>query len=141
MNSYNAEPSLGRKIVLKLVGSVCELFLKKYADFSVKNLQVLEKALETKRPIITYTNHHSMFDDPVLWGMLPKSIRSNPSKVRWVLGAREICFTNRVRSWFFKCGQTLPIIRGDGINQPTMDLAIDYLNNDLWIHIFPEGFS
>ncbi|KAG0361814.1 hypothetical protein BGZ54_008926 [Gamsiella multidivaricata] len=40
---------------------------------------------------------------------------------------------------FFRFGQIVPIIRGNGIYQPAVDKSIDLLKSGRWVHIFPEG--
>ncbi|KAJ3153960.1 hypothetical protein HDU89_008827 [Geranomyces variabilis] len=69
----------------------------------------------TDRPLITVANHSSVLDDP---GMV-----------------RSKVFT----SWFFGSGQVIPTVRGDGVFQPAIDVALTKLAHNGWIHIFPEG--
>ncbi|KAF9318194.1 hypothetical protein BG003_011671 [Podila horticola] len=40
---------------------------------------------------------------------------------------------------FFRFGQIVPIIRGNGIYQPAIDKSINLLRSGRWVHIFPEG--
>lgn len=61
------------------------------------------------------------------------------NKFRWLLGAKEICFTERSHSIFFRMGKVLPIIRGDGVYQHTMNVMAEELTKGSWLHIFPEG--
>ncbi|CAJ0757799.1 13883_t:CDS:2 [Entrophospora sp. SA101] len=75
------------------------------------------------RPILTVANHLSTVDDPLIWGSLPFKVFLNREKVRWTLGAQELCF----------------ITPGAGIYQPAMDFALDRLNDGNWVHVFPEG--
>ncbi|KAJ3160924.1 hypothetical protein HDU86_008286 [Geranomyces michiganensis] len=59
--------------------------------------------------------------------MLPWSILLHKHRMR--------CFT----SWFFASGQVIPTVRGDGIFQPAIDVALAKLATNSWVHIFPEG--
>ena len=58
---------------------------------------------------------------------------------RWSLGAKEILHRNALQAWFFSLGQAMPIVRGDGVYQTSMNYALDELKNGGWVHIFPEG--
>ncbi|KAI9595051.1 acyltransferase-domain-containing protein [Syncephalis fuscata] len=94
---------------------------------------------QRKQPIITVANHASTLDDPLLWGFLPARTLAQPRSIRWSLGAKEVCHKNKILDRFFEVGKTLPIVRGDGIYQPAMNFALDRLNNNEWVHIFPEA--
>ncbi len=72
---------------------------------------------------------------------MPMSILCNPHtpRMRWALGAKEIIFTTRSLSLFFRLGKVLPIVRGEGIHQPSMNQVLKELNKGDWLHIYPEG--
>lgn len=46
---------------------------------------------------------------------------------------------NRFKSYFFACGKTIPAIRGAGVYQPGVDLAMQTLDRGGWVHIYPEA--
>ncbi|KAG0738913.1 hypothetical protein G6F57_011886 [Rhizopus arrhizus] len=94
---------------------------------------------ERTRGVITVSNHKSTLDDPCLWGVLPIQTLFTPEKMRWVLGAADICYTSLFRSYFFAFGQAIPTIRGGGIYQPGVDYAIHILNQGAWVHMYPEA--
>ncbi|KAJ2855335.1 Lyso-phosphatidylcholine acyltransferase, partial [Coemansia asiatica] len=91
------------------------------------------------RPVITIANHESAMDDPVMWGMLPARMRWRPSTMRWTLGARELLYRGPVSNAFFALGQTIPTVRGDGIYQLAVEIALQRLAENQWLHVFPEG--
>ncbi|KAJ2891633.1 Lyso-phosphatidylcholine acyltransferase [Coemansia aciculifera] len=107
----------------------------------VEDLHKLTDALEAKRdrPIITIANHESTMDDPTMWGIMPARMRWNPDYVRWTLGARELLYMNPPMNAFFALGQTIPTVRGDGIYQLAVEIGIQRLKENKWLHIFPEG--
>ncbi|CAG8844588.1 4910_t:CDS:2, partial [Racocetra persica] len=71
-------------------------------------------------------------DDPLLWGSIPFKCFLSLHRVRWTLGAQEICFTTPALSRFFSLGQVIPTVRGAGIYQPAMNFALDRLNEGKW---------
>ncbi|KAJ2222124.1 Lyso-phosphatidylcholine acyltransferase [Coemansia sp. RSA 485] len=91
------------------------------------------------RPVITIANHESTLDDPVMWGVLPMRLRWRPSTMRWTLGARELLYRNPATNAFFALGQTIPTVRGDGIYQLAVEIALRRLAENQWLHVFPEG--
>jgi monolysocardiolipin acyltransferase len=80
----------------------------------------------------------STLDDPVMWGFKGFPI-TDANLARWVLAAEDICFKNKVLSYFFRLGKCIPITRGGGIYQEHMNEALDRLRDGSWLHTFPEG--
>ncbi|KAG0200030.1 hypothetical protein BGX33_011252, partial [Mortierella sp. NVP41] len=79
-------------------------------------------------------------DDPLLWGALPWKCYWTPTRtIRYALGAQELCYPNKPVGHFFRFGQIVPIIRGNGVYQPAIDKSINLLRTGRWVHIFPEG--
>lgn len=59
--------------------------------------------------------------------------------MRWSGSASDILFINDFLATFFGLGQTVPIVRGDGVYHRSIDFLIDRLNEGSWVHFFPEG--
>lgn len=70
---------------------------------------------------------------------MPYRVFWNRQRMRWSLGADDIVFTVRKHQLFFSLGKTIPIKRGDGIYQRSMDFTLEQVNQGDWVHIFPEG--
>jgi monolysocardiolipin acyltransferase len=127
------------------VGLLCKAFLNLgLATVTVNGLPTLLDALHSEerrngRGIVTVSNHISTLDDPVTWGVLPTRCYLRSHTMRWSLGAADIMFTNPLFSSFFRLGQVLETFRGNGIYQPSIDSAIQKLDNGAWIHLFGEG--
>ncbi|KIV82169.1 hypothetical protein PV11_04297 [Exophiala sideris] len=88
-----------------------------------------------RRGLITVSNHISVMDDPLIWGVLPLSFAAIHGYMnhRWSLGSHDICFKNSALSHFFTLGQVLPIHRGyhspyGGPFQATMTEAVRLLS-------------
>lgn len=92
-------------------------------------------------PLLTYSNHISCIDDPVLWAsVFPLSYyTTRTDAIRWSAAAVEICFSKPWHSTFFSLGKTFPIVRGIGLDQPAMKFSLALLNHNQWLHLFPEG--
>ncbi|KAF9437278.1 hypothetical protein BGZ76_001340 [Entomortierella beljakovae] len=135
--------TIGSVMVMCGVATVSKTFMTFGAYTGVYNLNPFLKILYDQhrtRPILTVTNHTSTADDPLLWGALPWKCYLNPSNhIRYALGAQELCYPNKPTAAFFRFGQIVPIIRGNGIYQPAIDRSIDLLRSGKWVHIFPEG--
>ncbi|KAI2626704.1 acyltransferase [Hypoxylon sp. NC1633] len=100
-------------------------------------LDVLDKRKDVdkrERGLITVSNHVSVIDDPLMWGVIPLRYAFNPSNHRWGLGAHDICFKNKLIGSFFYSGQVLPTHRlqyspHGGLFQPTIAQAIRLLSS------------
>lgn len=97
--------------------------------------------ISTQGPLLTFSNHISCIDDPILWAsLLPLTYYStNTNSVRWTAAAVEICFSKPWHSALFSLGKTFPIVRGGGLDQPAMDFAAAIMKYNQWLHLFPEG--
>ncbi|TVY15263.1 Lysophosphatidylcholine acyltransferase [Lachnellula arida] len=129
-------------LIMGLTGSISRGFL-----FGLNRTEVvgLDRFLETldkrkdvegrERGLITVSNHVSVLDDPLIWGVLPFKYAFSPSNHRWSLGSYDICFQNKFLASFFTYGQVLPTHRGDyspihgGLFQPTITQAIRLLSS------------
>ncbi|XP_065315912.1 tafazzin-like isoform X2 [Gordionus sp. m RMFG-2023] len=127
-------------LVLKLGVIYSKTMLNVFNSVTIHNQNILENVLVKigTKPIITFSNHYSCMDDPVLWGMLPWN-KLSPHKIRWALGAYDILFTTYRHQILFSLGKVIPIVRGDGVYQRGVDFCIEQINKNSWIHIFPEG--
>lgn len=55
-------------------------------------------------PLVTVCNHHSCFDDPGIWAILPLRYLCNTLRIRWGMAAHDICFTRQLHARFFMYG-------------------------------------
>ncbi|KAI9357864.1 acyltransferase-domain-containing protein [Pilaira anomala] len=132
---------LGTKMVVGVAGLLAKGFINASDTHVIgldKFLNIINDPTRT-RGVITVSNHKSVLDDPFLWGVLPLKNFWDVDRMRWVMGAADICYTTVLKSYFFACGKTIPAIRGAGIYQPGVDLAIKRLNEGGWIHMYPEA--
>ncbi|KAJ2356349.1 Lyso-phosphatidylcholine acyltransferase [Coemansia erecta] len=107
----------------------------------VDDLYKLTDILEAKRSraVVTVANHQSTADDPIIWGLMPAHLRWQPDHMRWTLGARELLYKNPLLNAIFALGQTIPTVRGAGIYQLAVEIGLHKLNENKWVHVFPEG--
>lgn len=133
---------LASTVTIAAVGLFSKMIIVWLNKTRVYNKHILQDALTGRPrgvPLITVSNHHSCFDDPGIWGVLPFSQVCNRNVIRWSLAAHDICFTNKYHSLFFMTGKCIPVVRGAGVYQPAVDLCIDKLALGDWVHVFPEG--
>ncbi|KAL1954290.1 hypothetical protein VTO42DRAFT_1432 [Malbranchea cinnamomea] len=124
------------------VAALCRGFLYGLNTTEVHGQGEFLKLLEARRDpnfrtrgLLTVSNHISVMDDPLMWGIVPLhhywGLQSYNR--RWAFGSHDICFTNRVLSLFFTLGQVLPTHRSmhsphGGLFQPTVTQAIRLLS-------------
>src|SRR3990172_10270476 len=91
---------------------------------------------DRRRGLLTYSNHVSLFDDPILVSnfSLPRY-----EEIRWTATDALNFFGSRPKAWLFTAGRGVPIVRGAGINQLGFRFLRDRLAEGAWVQIFPEG--
>lgn len=130
--------------VIAMASEICKWFVTLFSKTRIHGMKNLEDLLidPKKRdnlPIITFSNHISTLDDPIMWGWISRRISYSFKDARWVLGAQEITFPSPIIAFFSARAKILPIMRGLGLKQPGMTMAKEAMSNGDWIHIFPEG--
>ncbi|KIJ26104.1 hypothetical protein M422DRAFT_38362 [Sphaerobolus stellatus SS14] len=140
------KPPLLSTLIFSTIGLSSKVFLNFLCkDVKVVGLQRLLQRLEDVeedgrgRGVLTVSNHISVCDEPITWGILPISHVLLRKPMRWTLGASDVLFTRPLFSSFFSKGQVLETVRGAGIRQEAVDKSIRLLDEGQWIHIFPEG--
>jgi monolysocardiolipin acyltransferase len=90
------------------------------------------------RGLLTFSNHVSLFDDPLLLCNFPLGPYR---QVRWVAADALNFFGTPARAWLFTAGKAVPIVRGagGGVDQPGMRFLAQRLREGHWVHVFPEG--
>lgn len=88
------------------------------------------------RGLLTFSNHVSLLDDPLVLSCFPVG---GPETVRWVAADAHNFFGDPLRGAVFGRGRCVPIVRGAGEEQPGFAFLRDRLAAGDWVHIFPEG--
>ena len=133
---------MSSRIIVAAVGTSCKIWMGWLNTYRIHNHERLLQSVyhrDRDRGLVTISNHESCIDDPLLWGALKWKTAVKRDSLRWILAARDICFTSYWSSLFFSLGRCVPVTRGDGVYQRSMDFIIERLDNGEWTHIFPEG--
>ncbi|XP_064632777.1 tafazzin-like isoform X2 [Lineus longissimus] len=134
--------NVSSRLVISSVSILSKIWGGYLNSTKTHNVEILHEALErpVDQPLITVCNHMSCLDDPVLWGILRwRHLLLQPMHLRWGLAGHDICFTKECHALFFSLGKTVPIIRGNGVYQRSMNFAVEQLNKGDWVHVYPEG--
>ncbi|KMT08680.1 hypothetical protein BVRB_6g139560 isoform A [Beta vulgaris subsp. vulgaris] len=130
-----------RKVIITAVGTFAKALTTLLNTTTVYNAETLLRLVRSRPPgvpLLTFSNHMSTLDDPLMWGFKGFPI-TDAKLARWVLAAEDICFKNTVLSYCFRLGKCIPIDRGGGIYQEHMNEALERLSDGEWLHTFPEG--
>ncbi|CAP26275.1 Protein CBR-ACL-3 [Caenorhabditis briggsae] len=127
---------------MSLVTSVSKImFIRGSNKLICHNKETFVKLLKNEsQPLITVSNHRSNIDDPLMWCILKfREFWRYKDRHRYTLAAHNICFTKQFHTTMFSLGRCVPCVRGEGVYQKGMDFCVDMLNDNKWVHIFPEG--
>lgn len=88
------------------------------------------------RGLLTFSNHVSMFDDPLLTANFTSARYDH---IRWVASDAINFFGSSWKARVFTAGKCVPVVRGAGMGQDGLYFLRDRLAEGAWVHIFPEG--
>ena len=123
--------SLTTTILITTISLSCKLLFK-LSSVRIINGHYIDSAIvhrSDNRSLITVSNHPSTLDDPVIWAVLPLRFLLDNRNLRWGLAAHDVCFKTSIHSWFFSRLQALPVTRGNGIYQPSVNHALDIMHD------------
>lgn len=133
---FTPEPSLKKRLGTPVVVTACRVLLGGLNRVETRGVEVFREAHASGRPLLTFSNHVSLFDDPWLVATFaPFSWDDN----RWCATDALNFFSTPGMARFFSFGRGVPIVRGAGLDQPGFDFLTDRLEEGAWVHIFPEG--
>jgi monolysocardiolipin acyltransferase len=98
---------------------------------------VRPRSARTGRGLLTFSNHVSLLDDPLLVANFVDA--RDYEEVRWVAADALNFFGDALRGMVFSAGRCVPVVRGWGESQPGMAFLRDRLREGDWVHLFPEG--
>jgi monolysocardiolipin acyltransferase len=125
-------PAIARTVI-----ATSRFVMRRMNKLDVEGIEHFEAVQERGgRGLLTFSNHVSLFDDPLL---ISNFVRGPYSRVRWIGADALNFFGSPFKAWLFTAGKAAPIVRGAGIDQPGMRLLRDRLLAGDWVHMFPEG--
>jgi monolysocardiolipin acyltransferase len=133
---FRPDPSWKRHVATPFVVLACRILVQGLNRLEMSGRERFEHALALDRPLLTFSNHTSLFDDPWLVATF-SSWRW--SRARWCATDALNFFDDPLTARFFSFGKGVPIVRGAGLDQPGMHFLVDRLRRGDWVHIFPEG--
>ncbi len=124
-------------LLAALVIETSRFITNKLNTLTIEGLEGFEAARERGgRGLLTFSNHASLFDDP----LLPANFSPRRyDEIRWVAADAVNFFGSAPKAWFFTAGKCVPIVRGAGVDQPGYHFLGERLAEGSWVHIFPEG--
>ncbi len=145
--------AMAQKFTIGLTAVLIRFFMNTYGEYHITDDKHYQHFLnlvlggsgrkENNQPLITVSNHRSLFDDPgVVSCLLPLWIGIQPKYNRWGICAQEYCFSDALPAaikGYMSAGQVLPIRRGAGIDQTLFRDFSSLVARGEWCHIFPEG--
>jgi len=141
-------------------GIVCDLITKVLNETHIKDhhffLDNLDKMRRDGKGMLTTSNHSTYPDDPFIPAALLNGQYLNSWKIlfgddaeyenwKWTPAEKRNFFYHknerlrRIFRWFFGRTKTVPILRGQGLNQIAQTQLESFLRQGDWVHVFGEG--
>lgn len=137
LKNWHPEQHWYTPLIVRSVAYTSKFIMQVLNRVEVINKDVFLKTEERgKRALITFSNHVSLFDDPLLLACF------GPVKIvgsRYIAADAQNFFSRKFTGFLFGQGRCVPIVRGAGMQQPGFDYLKKILFDGGWVHIFPEG--
>ncbi len=124
-------------LLAALVARTSRFVMRQMNSFTMEGRERFDSLADRGgRGLLTFSNHVSLFDDPLLTAnFAPAAYRD----LRWV-GADAINFFGSPwKAWIFTAGRCVPLVRGAGVDQAGFRFLRDRLAEGAWVHMCPEG--
>jgi len=129
-----------RRIIIYMVGILFTTILKIANRVTVHNHDTLKKLMLERDPdvaLFSYSNHHSMLDDPGIPAVLMPWLTMRWKRMRWALCNDDMYYAHPFLTHVLELGKTLPVSRTDGPSQKQLKEFMNKLEkNKDWCHIF-----
>jgi monolysocardiolipin acyltransferase len=120
-----------------LVIGTSRFIMKRMNRLEIEGLDRFDALMDRGgRGLLTFSNHISLFDDPILLSNF--GLPGYPN-LRWVAADAINFFGSAPKAWLFTAGRGVPIVRGAGLDQPGFHFLRERLREGAWVHFFPEG--
>ncbi len=125
------------RLLTAVVVTISRFIMKGMNSLTIEGADRFEALLSRgDRGLLTFGNHVSLFDDPLLLSNLHLPRYRD---IRWVAADALNFFGSPWKAFIFRAGKCVPIVRGAGLDQQGFDFLRDRLAEGGWVHIFPEG--
>lgn len=133
---FDPRPTALRRGIAWLGAASSRVVMTRLNRLEVSGKEALAHARASGRGVVTFSNHVSLFDDPLLTASLT---RARWEDLRWIAADAFNFFGSALKAVLFNGGRCVPIVRGAGVDQPGMHFLEERLNAGDWVHVVPEG--
>jgi monolysocardiolipin acyltransferase len=136
IDRWRPEGSLKNRTVASVVAKLSRLLMQGLNQVVMHNPEAFRKARSGGRGLLSFSNHVSLFDDPLLTACISET---QWASLRWIAADAMNFFGSWSKAAVFNGGKCVPIVRGAGVTQPGMTFLAEKLAEGDWVHVFPEG--
>jgi monolysocardiolipin acyltransferase len=137
LRHWRPEPHWYKNVLCALVVNTSRFVMRVMNRVEFEGVERWEALFgERTRGLLSFSNHVSLFDDPLLTSNLGET---RYSAVRWIPADHINFFGSNLKGFIYSAGKCVPIIRGGGLDQPGFSFLLDRLGEGDWVHMFPEG--
>ncbi len=123
-------------MLARLVVGISRFVTTRMNSLTIEGMERFTSLQDRGSGLLTFSNHVSLFDDPLLISNLTIGPYGD---IRWVAADSLNFFGSPSKAFIFSRGKAVPIVRGGGLAQTGFTFLRDRLREGAWVHIFPEG--